>query len=112
MKVALLAIVILLGTATVFSQEIKTIDYDTLTLSGKYTGKNLFVKNPFGGDDDGFTVKSVIIDDEIYDEAIDQSAFELKFNERNKKIDDDMNIMIIHLKGSKPDVLNIEVLGQ
>jgi hypothetical protein len=114
MKVFIYLSLFLFGSTTLFSQDltpkIETIDYDTLTLKGKYNGKNIFVKNPFRNED-GFSVQSVMVDKEIL-EIPNQSAsaFEINLSERDRKIGQDLDLMIIYLKGRKPEVLNAEVL--
>lgn len=100
-------IIVLAFTINGFSQEIKTMDYDTLHISIKYEGKNVFVKNPFTNvDNAGFAVKSVLLNNEVTVGEYNQSAFEIKLSERERRIGEDLNIAIIHLKGMKPEVLN------
>lgn len=104
--------ILLTSTAILFSllgfaqNEIK-VELDTIHFKGKYTGKNLFVKNPFReGDVEGFTVQKVLIDEKPVEANFNASSFEVNFNERNKKIGDDLNLVIIHIKGFTPEILN------
>jgi sulfite reductase alpha subunit-like flavoprotein len=93
------------------AQEIATIDYDTLTISGKYSGKNIFVKNQFSENEgEGFSVQSILLNNEVTVGKYDQSAFEIKLQSSDRKVGDDLTIAIIYMKGRAPKVLNLQVL--
>ena len=93
---------------TSFSQE-ESIEYDTLTLTGTYSGKNIFVKNQFS-QTEGFTVQSVIVNKKITNGEYNQSAFEIKLSEMVSAEGESLEITIVYLKGKVPVILNKELL--
>lgn len=82
----------------------------TIVLEGNYMGKNIFVKNPFGGAGVGFCVFEVTINGKLSPDEVNQSAFEIDFNNHDLKIGDKVIINIKHKDDCKPEVLNAEVL--
>ena len=50
-----------------------------IVLEGKYMGKNIFVKNPFGGAGVGFCVFEVTVNGNLSPDEVNQSAFEIDF---------------------------------
>ena len=46
-----------------------------IVLEGKYMGKNIFVKNPFGGAGVGFCVFEVTVNGKLSPDEVNQSAF-------------------------------------
>lgn len=92
-------------------QELDVMDFDTLTISGKYKGKNLFVKNPFAGiEGSAFSVQKIILDNKNVKTPFNQSAFMINLSERDRQIGQDLDLMIIYLKGKKPVILNADVI--
>ena len=81
-----------------------------LILEGHYQGKNLFVKNSFGGSGVGFCVFEVTINGELSTDEINSSAFEIDFNNFNLKIGDPIIVNIKHKDDCEVRVLNPDVL--
>ncbi len=81
-----------------------------IVLEGKYMGKNLFVKNPFGGAGVGFCVFEVTINGKLSPDEVNQSAFEIDFGNHDLKLGQKVVINIKHKDDCKPEVLNPEVL--
>jgi len=81
-----------------------------IVLEGNYMGKNLFVKNPFGGAGVGFCVFEVTINGKLSPDEVNQSACEIDFNNHDLQIGDPVVINIKHKDDCQPKVLNPEVL--
>lgn len=81
-----------------------------IVLEGNYMGKNIFVKNPFGGAGVGFCVFEVTINGKLSPDEVNQSAFEIDFNNQGLKIGDKVIVNIKHKDDCAPEVLNPEVL--
>src|SRR5690606_12933241 len=81
-----------------------------IVLEGTYQGKNLFVKNPFGGAGVGFCVYDVTINGKLSPAEVNQSAFEIDFAFHNVKIGEDVIVNIKHKDDCSIQVLNPEVL--
>lgn len=81
-----------------------------IVLEGKFMGKNIFVKNPFGGAGVGFCVFEVTVNGKLSPDEVNQSAFEIDFGNHDLKIGDKVIINIKHKDDCKPEVLNPEVL--
>ncbi len=96
-----LLLLLLVGTAT---------NAGTIILEGNYMGKNIFVKNPFGGAGVGFCVFEVTVNGKLSPDEVNQSAFEIDFGNHNLKLGDEVIINIKHKDDCKPQVLNPEVL--
>lgn len=81
-----------------------------LTLNGHYSGKNLYVQNPFR-DDNTFCTYMVTVNDTIQlDSAtINKSAFEIDLRGMNFKEGATVEIKIFHNGDCSPKVLNPEV---
>lgn len=82
----------------------------TIVLEGNYMGKNIFVKNPFGGAGVGFCVFEVTVNGKLSPDEVNQSAFEIDFANHDLKLGDKVIINIKHKDDCKPEVLNAEVL--
>ena len=82
----------------------------TIVLEGNYMGKNIFVKNPFGGAGVGFCAFEVTINGKLSPDEVNQSAFEIDFENQNLKIGDKVIVNIKHKDDCAPEVLNAEVL--
>ena len=81
-----------------------------IVLEGNYMGKNIFVKNPFGGAGVGFCVFEVTINGNLSPDEVNQSAFEIDFGNHDVKLGDKVIINIKHKDDCTPTVLNPEVL--
>lgn len=82
----------------------------TIILEGNYMGKNIFVKNPFGGAGVGFCVFEVTVNGKLSPDEVNQSAFEIDFANHDLKLGDKVIINIKHKDDCTPKVLNPEVL--
>ncbi len=82
----------------------------TIVLEGNYMGKNIFVKNPFGGAGVGFCVFEVTVNGKLSPDEVNQSAFEIDFGNHDLKLGDKVIINIKHKDDCSPQVLNPEVL--
>jgi len=81
-----------------------------VVLKGKYTGKNIFVQNPFGPDGIGFCVSEITVNGNKTSDEINSAAFEIDLLATGLKEGDDVKIEIKHLDGCEPKILNPEVL--
>jgi hypothetical protein len=81
-----------------------------LVLEGNFMGKNIFVKNPFGGAGVGFCVFEVTVNGKLDPAEVNQSAFEIDFSAHDLKLGDPIVINIKHKDDCAPEVLNPEVL--
>ena len=81
-----------------------------IVLEGNYMGKNIFVKNPFGGAGVGFCVFEVTVNGKLDPAEVNQSAFEIDFTAHDLKVGDPVIINIKHKDDCAPEVLNAEVL--
>lgn len=81
-----------------------------IVLEGNYMGKNIFVKNPFGGAGVGFCVFEVTINGRLSPEEVNQSAFEIDFKNHDIKLGEKVIVNIKHKDDCVPEVLNPEVL--
>ena len=59
-------------------------------------GKNIFVKNPFGGAGVGFCVFEVTVNGKLSPDEVNQSAFEIDFENHDLKLGDKVLINIKH----------------
>ncbi len=87
-----------------------TANAGQIVLEGNYMGKNVFVKNPFGGAGVGFCVFEVTVNGKLDPAEVNQSAFEVDFSTHNLKLGDPVVINIKHKDDCAPEVLNPEVL--
>src|SRR5690606_21959851 len=81
-----------------------------VVLEGVYQGKNLFVKNPYGGSGVGFCVYEVTINGKLSPDEVNQSAFEIDFSFQNIKLGEEVIVNIKHKDNCEIKVLNPEVL--
>lgn len=81
-----------------------------IVLEGNYMGKNLYVKNPFGGAGVGFCAFEVTINGKLSPDEVNQSAFEIDFGNHDVKLGDKVVINIKHKDDCAPTVINPEVL--
>ncbi|GAB4377547.1 MAG: hypothetical protein Kow0075_06220 [Salibacteraceae bacterium] len=85
----------------------------TIVLEGNYQGKNLYVKNPFGGSGVGFCVYEVTVNGSVTTDEWNSSAFEIDLSVHNLELGDEVVVVIKHRDdcGGVPKVLNPEVLN-
>ncbi|MFT6165757.1 MAG: hypothetical protein ACJAV5_000985 [Vicingaceae bacterium] len=102
-QIKLFALTILLGFCSIANAAV-------IVLEGNYMGKNIFVKNPFGGAGVGFCVFEVTINGKLSPDEVNQSAFEIDFANQGLKIGDKVIVNIKHKDDCAPEVLNSEVL--
>lgn len=98
--ISLLLLTLVIGTANA----------GTIVLEGNYMGKNIFVKNPFGGAGVGYCAFEVTVNGKLSPDEVNQSAFEIDFGNHNLKLGDEVIINIKHKDDCVPQVLNPEVL--
>lgn len=91
---------------TVFS--IFNIFAGNITLSGVYQGKNLYVQNPFTSDMKEFCTQEVYVNNVKVITNPTSSAFEIDLS--HLKINDVVNIKIVHKDDCKPKILNAQVI--
>jgi hypothetical protein len=82
----------------------------TMSVSGKFQGKNLFVKNPRSEDSYTFCVKEVTVNDLPITDGLNSNAFEIDFEQYGVSIGEDVVVTIEHEFGCKPRIINPEVL--
>ncbi len=79
-----------------------------IVVSGIYQGKNLFVQNPFAGNEQGYCVEDVYINNVKKMSNLKHSAFEIDLS--YMEIDDPVTIRITHKDGCIPKIINPQVL--
>ena len=95
---------ILFITALFFSS---SVSFGQLTISGIYSGKNIFVQNPILDDDSSeFCTDRIVINDLEYAGNYNTAAFEIKLDLLEIELGDSVKIIIYHKKDCKPLVLN------
>ncbi len=83
---------------------------DTIVLEGEYSGKNLFVQNPYAANGVGFCVSEVYVNGKMTSDEINSENFEIDLTAMALKEGDKVKIEINHLKDCAPKILNPEVL--
>ena len=87
-----------------------TPDGSKMVLKGVYTGRNIYVQNPFS-DLGGFCVAfAPVVNGSVTTRLIHSSAFEIDLEPYHFKIGDPVEIVITHDSGCEPKVLNPEAL--
>tara|TARA_R110002049_G_scaffold304001_2_gene498813 strand:+ start:10150 stop:10953 length:804 start_codon:yes stop_codon:yes gene_type:complete len=81
-----------------------------VVVEGHYQGKNLYVKNSFGGSGVGFCVYEVTVNGELSTDELNSSSFEIDFNNYNLKIGDPLLVTIKYKNDCEIRVLNPDVL--
>lgn len=79
-----------------------------LTLSGVYQGKNVYVQNPFAGNQKDFCANEVYVNDVKVMSNIQSSAFEIDLS--HLKMQEPVTIKITHKDDCKPKILNPQVV--
>ena len=82
----------------------------TLSITGTYQGKNLYIQNPENEDGYGFCVSKVTVNGDLMPGGTGTSAFEIDFSLFNIGIGEPLFIVIEHDEKCKPKILNPEVL--
>lgn len=98
----LLVLTIFFVSASLFAQD------RSISLSGVYKGKNLYVQNPFAGNMEDFCTKDVYINGELKMQDIKSSAYEVDLS--FLKMGDPVIVKINHSDDCKPKVLNPQVI--
>ena len=87
----------------------------TYTLSGKdsyfrgfYHGENIFVRNPYLGQDSGFCIEEIYLNGELIVENPEISAFEIEMG--NLEMETRVVIRIVHHDDCQPELANPEVI--
>ena len=79
-----------------------------IVLKGVYQGKDLYVKNPFGGEGVGFCVYQVMVNGEVTSDEVNSSAFAVDLAQYAFKIGDPVVITIRHKDDCEPKIINPE----
>jgi hypothetical protein len=79
-----------------------------LTLTGVYQGKNLYIQNPFTGNQKDFCANEVFVNDIKVLTNIQSSAFEIDLS--HLKVQEPVTIKITHKDDCKPKILNPQVI--
>jgi len=87
---------------------INTSNAGILTLNGVYQGKNLYIQNPFTGNQKDFCANEVYINDIKVLTSIQSSAFEIDLS--HLKVQEPVTIKITHKDDCKPKILNPQVI--
>lgn len=100
-----------LFTMALFSAMVATAG--NIVLEGNYQGKNLYVKNPFGGSGVGFCVFEVTVNGSVTTDEWNSSAFEIDLSIHDLDLGEHVVVVIKHKDdcGTGPKVLNPEVLN-
>lgn len=89
---------------------LSTAHAGVIVLEGNFMGKNIFVKNPFGGAGVGYCAFEVTVNGRLSPDEVNQSAFEIDLGNHDIKLGDKVIIEIKHKDDCSPEVLNAEVL--
>jgi hypothetical protein len=82
-----------------------------LSYDGYYSGKNLYVINPFGdASNTSFCITSVLVNGSAIKNEINSSSFEIDFSLMDLKSGDKVAVKISYKDGCTPKVINAEVL--
>ena len=80
-----------------------------LVIKGSYTGKNLFVQNPFIPEKNVFCTKQVLVNDRVVFDNPKVSAFSIDLS--YLKIGDLVVVRIMYYEGCEPKIVNPHVLS-
>ena len=84
---------------------------DSIVFRGTYSGKNLYIQDPFAGSGVGLCVTGAKVNNVPNDEeCIGGFTYEITFDCLQLKIGDSVHVVIYHKHDCKPKVLNPEVL--
>jgi hypothetical protein len=83
---------------------------NSTVLEGQYTGKNIFVQNPFAANGIGFCVKEIYINGKITSDEVNSASFEIDLLAAGLKEGNRVKIELKHSKECSPKILNPEVL--
>jgi hypothetical protein len=79
-----------------------------MVLKGVYQGKDIYVKNPFGGEGVGFCVYQVLVNGEITSDEVNSSAFAIDLGLFNLEIGAPLEVIIRSKDDCTPKVINPE----
>jgi hypothetical protein len=85
-----------------------SVNAGILTLTGVYQGKNLYIQNPFAGNQKDFCATEVFVNDVKVLHNIQSSAFEIDLS--HLKVQQPVTIKITHKDDCKPKILNPQVI--
>ena len=82
-----------------------------LVVEGKYQYKNIYVQNAFLQGGVGFSVIAVYVNDQLTNDEVNATAFEIDLSQQQLKYGQEVTIKIIHRDESgAPRILNIDAL--
>jgi len=96
------------GTLVLAAASFQPLRAGEIVLSGVYQGKNLFVQNPAAGENQGYCVDEVYVNDVKKMWAIKHSAFEIDLSDF--EVEAAVTIKILHKDGCVPKIINPQVL--
>ena len=77
-----------------------------LEISGTYQGQNLYFQNPFNNSGTGFCTTKVLVNNQVTNDSIHSSAYEVDLGVYGFKIGDTVNIQIFHKPDCAPKLLS------
>jgi len=83
---------------------------DEMVFRGVYQGKDLYIMNPMLERGLDYCVTKVLINDMVYDEVINSSAFRISFEAVGLEFGEAYEIVLKHKSNCKPTLVNPEVL--
>jgi hypothetical protein len=78
---------------------------------GQYSGKNLFIQNPFAANGIGFCIKKLKVNGKKVSTLLGSAAFEIDLKLMGFKEGDKITVEFFYSKGCEPKILNPEVLN-
>jgi len=81
--------------------------FGQVTISGRYTGENVFISNPALDEEaTHYCTKQIVINGKEYDGQYTSKSFEIKLDELKLTVGDSIKIEIFHHEGCEPKMLN------
>jgi len=84
---------------------------NVLVLDGNYTGKNIYIQNPFNESGDGFCTVEVKVNGIKMLQSTNSSAYVIPLDSFNFKLNDSIRIEIFHQNNCSPRVLQPELIN-
>ncbi|SDL45364.1 hypothetical protein SAMN05421823_10667 [Catalinimonas alkaloidigena] len=81
-----------------------------LVISGAYTGKNLYVRNPYNLEEKSFCTREVYVNDQLWLTDVRASAYEIDLSAHG--LTSTVHVRIVHGGDCRPTVVNPQVLMQ
>lgn len=81
-----------------------------LNVEGVFKGENVYIMNPFAKTKDCFTIQSLSINDRVYSEDIESSAFEVDLTHMGFNIGEDLRFCIKYKDSITPSIINMDAI--